>query len=133
MNSFFDTGIKIFSRKGSVAKNGRSKPTQPRRQYNRYSCVEVVAASSEIDSRSLCNAYHAQKRKRYLPAEAPNLPLAECDKDSCQCRYQYLDDRRTEERRNVFGMQNAVNRSTNRADKRVRRDRRKGHASHPIN
>ena len=138
MNILLDAGVKLFSRKapasrGGMSRKARSQTAQQTRRVNCYGGVEVVCASNEIDSRDLCDAYHKQKNTRYLSADAPNLPLAGCDKGSCKCRYQYFDDRRKEERRNVFGMQNAINRSSSRSDKRIKRDRRKGSVSHPIN
>jgi hypothetical protein len=47
-----------------------------------------------------CQAAQDTNGERYLSAEAPPLPLGECDRpDRCQCRYQHYEDRRSDSRR----------------------------------
>ena len=41
-----------------------------------------------------CEAARSLSGKRLLQAEAPRLPLAQCNADQCQCRYIYFTDRR---------------------------------------
>lgn len=113
--------IHFFTRKGTAKKKTRRHTMQTKR----YQCVEIVAPEGTVDSRQLCNAYHAQKGQRYLATDAPALPLAGCDRGQCKCRYKHFGDRRVEERRNSFGMNNAINRSSTRVEQRCKSDRRR--------
>ena len=65
--------------------------------------------SVAIDYRaSACEAAKLLSEKRYLSAEAPKLPLADCDAKACKCRYVHFDDRRSgEDRRDSFGPKNS--------------------------
>ena len=47
-----------------------------------------------------CQAAQDNQSERYLSAEAPLLPLDQCDRpDQCECRYQHYEDRRGRPRR----------------------------------
>ena len=47
-----------------------------------------------------CQAAQDTHSERYLSADAPPLPLGQCDRpDQCQCRYQHHEDRRGNSRR----------------------------------
>lgn len=48
-----------------------------------------------------CAAAQRCAGKRFLSADAPTLPLAQCDMSTCQCRYRHHEDRRTDSRRIV--------------------------------
>ena len=51
-------------------------------------------------SKNACQAAHDTHGERYVSAEAPRLPLVQCDRpDRCQCRYQHYEDRRGASRR----------------------------------
>lgn len=53
---------------------------------------------------SACDAAKAMEGERYLSAEAPNIPLPECDAATCKCRYVHHKDRRgRDDRRNPWG------------------------------
>jgi hypothetical protein len=52
-----------------------------------------------VPTATACAAARACKDKCYLSAEAPRLPLADCDAASCDCRYGHFDDRRRGPRR----------------------------------
>jgi hypothetical protein len=54
-----------------------------------------------IDSKPLsCAAAHALLENRYLPKEAPALPLSDCTKGArCPCTYRHHKDRRVTPRR----------------------------------
>jgi len=41
-----------------------------------------------------CAAVQGLAGQRFLPAEAPTLPLAGCDQQKCQCAYTHHSDRR---------------------------------------
>ena len=42
-----------------------------------------------------CKAVAQLSGKRFLPQDAPSLPLATCDNPDCKCRYIHHEDRRT--------------------------------------
>ena len=49
---------------------------------------------------SACQAALDIQYERFISAEAPMLPLFDCDRPGqCQCRYQHYEDRRVEDRR----------------------------------
>jgi hypothetical protein len=51
-----------------------------------------------------CEAALDTARKRFLPIEAPLLPLPNCDRRmQCECRYCHYDDRRSAARRTTDG------------------------------
>jgi hypothetical protein len=60
----------------------------------RWNAVSVVAASFG------CEAARALKGRRFLGAEAPRLPMAECTSPgTCRCIYKKFPDRRAGPRR----------------------------------
>jgi hypothetical protein len=60
----------------------------------RYHCVSVVAG------RPACAAAQSLLGARMLSADAPRLPLADCDTPgACQCTYRHFGDRRLAPRR----------------------------------
>ena len=51
-----------------------------------------------------CQAVQALVGRRFLPDEAPAMPLAACDQSRCQCAYSHHGDRRDrEDRRSGWG------------------------------
>lgn len=51
-----------------------------------------------------CKAVQELVGQRFLPDEAPAMPLAACDQDKCQCAYSHHGDRRDrEDRRSGWG------------------------------
>ena len=63
-------------------------------QKPKYRGVELVATGSDC-----CDAVRALENARFLDAEAPRLPLRDCDAPKCECVYRRFDDRRDEPRR----------------------------------
>jgi hypothetical protein len=60
----------------------------------RYHCVSVVAGPRA------CAAARSQQHVRLLSAEAPRLPLPDCDLPAdCACTFRHYDDRRAGPRR----------------------------------
>jgi len=50
-----------------------------------------------------CDAARAMEGERYLSANAPNIPLPDCDAVTCKCRYVHHKDRRgRDDRRNPW-------------------------------
>lgn len=71
-----------------------------------------------------CRAAQLVANKRFLPNEAPALPLRECDVSYCGCRYEHYQDRRAhDDRRHVH-----IDIETKRSGKEHREDteRRQG-------
>ena len=75
------------SAKPPATKRGESRPTS-------YRGVEIRCAEEA------CDAAKAERGKRYLSKDAPNLPLSQCDRrERCDCRYRHHEDRRAKEDR----------------------------------
>jgi hypothetical protein len=69
-----------------VARTARSKDS--------WHAVSIVAGSHA------CAAVQRLHGKRYLPAEAPRLPLTTCGhQEQCTCKYRHHPDRRADQRR----------------------------------
>jgi len=64
--------------------------------HGKYHCVTVAYP------KNACNAVKRLKDQRILSSEAPVLPLAECDKNECNCRFHHHEERRVEERRDAY-------------------------------
>ena len=61
---------------------------------SRWSAVSIVPGSGS------CEAALTLKGRRFLGAEAPRIPLAECPRaESCRCTYRKYADRRAGPRR----------------------------------
>lgn len=63
----------------------------------RFHAVSIRAGSGA------CTAAKALSGERFLSAEAPPLPLPNCDAPRCDCRFQHHEDRRSgKDRRSPF-------------------------------
>jgi hypothetical protein len=85
---------------------------------SRWSAVSIVPGSNS------CEAAVALKGRRFLGAEAPRIPLAECTSpQSCRCVYRKYADRRAGPRRaeEHSGMRRAAGSGTERRRGRGRR------------
>ena len=71
-----------------------------------------------------CQAAQDNQIQRYLSAEAPLLPLEQCDRpDQCNCRYQHYEDRRGgPRRRSEHGLPGEAD--SERLERRNEKDRR---------
>jgi len=59
-----------------------------------YHAVEICC------TKNACQAAQDSHGERHVSAEAPLLPLDQCDRpDQCECRYQHYEDRRSGSRR----------------------------------
>lgn len=70
------------------------EPAPGSAEQQRFLAVQVVP-----DPGGCCSAVKAIAGQRLLVDRAPPLPLADCDRGSCKCRYQQYDDRRMDLRR----------------------------------
>ncbi len=84
-----------------AARRAEAPPAlQERRQLASSSDYHAVAIKSAVYA---CDAAKALEGKRFLATEAPRLPLPECPRDACECRFQHYDDRRSgRDRRSPF-------------------------------
>jgi hypothetical protein len=85
----------IFSKLlGAGARDVAASNAAAAKQQRRHNGVEVIPRQG-----ACCKAVRAISGQRFLSAEAPRLPLADCDQPTCRCRYQHFTDRRTDARR----------------------------------
>jgi len=64
---------------------------------NPYQAVSIQASIMDC-----CEAARGIEGQRFLLADAPMLPLDDCDRiGACQCKYQKWEDRRLDDRRMV--------------------------------
>jgi len=81
----------VMKLQDSRAKKGASAPRPPKTWH----AVSIVPKGAS------CQAAHAIRATRFLSAEAPRLPLAQCtNSKSCICAYKHHEDRRGQPRRN---------------------------------
>ena len=74
----------------------------PRQKRLEDTRSEYHAVSIRYGARA-CEAAHALNGQRFLSAEAPRLPLEECDVPECNCRFTHHKDRRSkDDRRSPF-------------------------------
>jgi hypothetical protein len=78
---------------------GRGTSVGPRRggESTDVHCVEVRHRGRA------CEQVRRIEHLRFLPDEAPRLPLRGCTARNCRCHYVHHDDRRQAERRNPYG------------------------------
>lgn len=69
--------------------NKKVVPVEAESHKKKYKAVRIKPHQHACDAAFDCS------HRVYLAAEAPLLPLNDCDKsDSCRCRYVHYDDRR---------------------------------------
>ena len=85
-------------------------------------CTHAVSIERDLLP---CDAAKALGEKRFLSHEAPDLPLVDCDRDKCTCRYIHHSDRRSNEERRLpfmthkgFGFEVDDERRKSRTDRR---------------
>ena len=75
---------------------------EPRERRLEHARSEYHAVSIRYDGKA-CAAAQALDGQRFLSAEAPRLPLTECDVPECNCRFAHHVDRRSkDDRRSPF-------------------------------
>jgi hypothetical protein len=68
---------------------------------------EAWHSVSIIRGRQACAAVAELNGRKWLSAEAPNLPIKGCDAKQCDCRYRHHADRRSANRRETSGLVSA--------------------------
>lgn len=86
-----------------------------KRRSDNYHCVELRFR------RDACDAVKRIGAMRFLPAEAPEIPVPGCDAAKCSCRFVHHEDRRHSDRRNPVAYQPPASAG---GDRRTKRDRR---------
>ena len=100
-------GLRKWSKGGKSSRSGKStgrkstaKPGSRAKTPIRTARKLFHGVSIHTGGLDACAASHALENRRFLPDEAPMLPLSDCSNPSgCRCKYQHYDDRRTEARR----------------------------------
>jgi len=109
----------------SQASAGSSKADETGRIARLPRGVERWHAVAIRPKGASCDAAHACRAARFLSAEAPRLPLAECTQsDTCTCVYKHHEDRRLAPRRQEEGGGLKRNNKSSQ-ERRNSRDRRK--------
>jgi len=90
-----------FHRRAAREAAARSAADASRRLTQSSSEFHAVAIRTPATA---CDAARKLEGIRYLGPDAPKLPLPDCDREHCECRFQHYDDRRTgKDRRSPFG------------------------------
>ena len=84
----------LFSR-ADADKPANQSAIRPKPSFQ-FRGVEVIP-----DANGCCKAVEAITGRRLLTEEAPQLPMPDCDKATCECRFQQYTDRRTDVRRDA--------------------------------
>lgn len=76
---------------------GKNKPAVEEKSQRQYRAVTF-----RYDRRQACHAVRDRHNQVFSPNEAPPLPLPECTRrGTCRCRYEHLQDRRQDMRRDT--------------------------------
>lgn len=101
----------------------RETPAAARRAAPPNTPYRCVSISTGLNA---CRAAERTRGKRFLPREAPVLPLQGCSEKQCSCRYVHHADRRTDDRRDTFSHFEGLKPTPDQDDKRRGWDRRRG-------
>ncbi|MDP1862696.1 MAG: hypothetical protein Q8K52_02185 [Thiobacillus sp.] len=93
-------------------------PAVTRAPRSGYHCVEVKTGNYA------CEAAAKLGEVRFLPNEAPTLPLPGCSAPKCACSFVHYDDRRDDIRRGTYGEWASIP-PEEEGERRARSERRK--------
>lgn len=107
----FGTTVSIVSQLLYLLAKKRPRQVGPENSSKRpNSSAPHASATSRYHAVSIwpcleaCPAAWRMKNQPFLSTEAPALPLAACNQETCKCRYRHYSDRRDgEDRRNRWG------------------------------
>lgn len=91
--------VLIFVRRPKEKEKARpiERRTAPGKANTKFHAVSLKSPPNA------CNAAKAMEGERILSADAPLIPLADCDSPSCKCRFVHHKDRRAgDDRRNPW-------------------------------
>jgi hypothetical protein len=104
-----------------IAKSSEARTVKPVEKSKAVK-KEAWHSVSIIRGRQACAAVVALNGRKWLSAEAPQLPIQGCDATQCDCRYRHHADRRSADRRETTGLVSAPpkdgERRTGRVDRR---------------
>ena len=92
-SSFLRRAKDLLGLQTQPAKVADSILPAPKKPPASWHAVTIVAGPR------CCEAARKVEGKRFLSKEAPSLPLKDCGRADCRCRYQHHDDRRKGPRR----------------------------------
>jgi hypothetical protein len=87
----------LFARARSLF--GAPAPEAPAKPAGSAAKKMAFHAVSIAPGHRCCAAANELRGERFLSRDAPKLPLPECDRTDCTCRYEHHDDRRKGPRR----------------------------------
>ncbi|MCP4187846.1 MAG: hypothetical protein GY763_09635 [Gammaproteobacteria bacterium] len=93
-------GVFLFVRYNIELSKAQNRAQQSERQTTRKPIIKRASSITQWRSVKLepglmcCNHAAVMRNKIFLAAEAPQFPLARCDKKDCNCKYVHLEDRR---------------------------------------
>lgn len=128
----FGTAVSIVSPLLYLRAKKRPPQVRPRNSSKRpNSPAPRTCATSRYHAVSIwpcleaCPAAWKMENQPFLSTEAPTLPLAVCNQETCECRYRHYSDRRDgEDRRNRWGRTGGLLPHSGEDDCRCGRDRR---------
>ena len=89
--------VLVWARRGP-GRSGQQNAAQKRLARARARAAKTAAQGSgpyrAITIDGNCPAVTALQGQRFLTADAPRLPLPDCDQGNCQCTYVHHEDRR---------------------------------------
>jgi len=85
--------ILISRAKGLFGLQAEPATAPAKKRINPHHAVSIVPGPRA------CAAARDLAQRRLLSREAPPLPLKDCDRTACQCRYEHHEDRRKGPRR----------------------------------
>lgn len=85
----------LFKRAKALFGNSEpeAKPAPAKKPANPWHAVSIAPGARA------CDAARRLSGHSFLSREAPALPLKDCDRPECTCRYKHFDDRRDGARR----------------------------------
>ena len=99
--------------------SGIAKPVARKSENTKFHAVSI-----RIGKRA-CQGAKDIQGERFLAAEAPEIPLADCDVASCECRFAHFKDRRArDDRRNPYRGTLGLGTGNLKQEQRAGRDRR---------
>jgi hypothetical protein len=109
--------LALWWRHGGKRQHPRAGPVRDlKHPSDNYHCVELRYRSDA------CDAVKRIRAGRFLPGDAPEIPVPGCDAAKCSCRYAHHEDRRQGDRRNRVAYQPPAAAG---GERRTKRDRRK--------
>tara|TARA_R110001592_G_scaffold363371_1_gene685551 strand:- start:171897 stop:172316 length:420 start_codon:yes stop_codon:yes gene_type:complete len=123
--------ILVFRFLRSSAKPAARTASGPKRLHRAKAVTagtNAYHAVSVISGPGACQQALALADKRFLPAELPQLPLADCTSNNCQCKFMHFDDRRDSEsdKRAPTALRSELYTASGKPERRAGGGRRKG-------